>query len=64
MVYIDFAKLQIMAAADSDLSMDVVQAFVVYTETLLSRSPDPRRPKTSQMVDLTGVNFTWYRMRI
>jgi len=56
-VYIDFAKLQMMAAADSDLSMDVVQAFVVYTETLLSRSPDPRRPKTSQMVDLTGVNL-------
>ena len=58
-VYIDFAKLQMMAGmgGDQDLSMDVVQAFVVYTETLLSRSPDPRRPKTSQMVDLTGVNL-------
>lgn len=55
-VYIDFAKLQMMATGQ-DLSMDVVQAFVVYTETLLSRSPDPRRPKTSQMVDLTGVNL-------
>eukprot|EP00574_Skeletonema_japonicum_P006674 CAMPEP_0201714288 /NCGR_PEP_ID=MMETSP0593-20130828/838_1 /ASSEMBLY_ACC=CAM_ASM_000672 /TAXON_ID=267983 /ORGANISM="Skeletonema japonicum, Strain CCMP2506" /LENGTH=427 /DNA_ID=CAMNT_0048203555 /DNA_START=23 /DNA_END=1306 /DNA_ORIENTATION=+ len=55
-VYIDFAKLQMMATGQ-DLSMDVVQAFVVYTEALLSRSPDPRRPKTSQMVDLTGVNL-------
>eukprot|EP00984_Skeletonema_dohrnii_P031445 scaffold23959_cov114-Skeletonema_dohrnii-CCMP3373.AAC.2 len=55
-VYIDFAKLQMMATGQ-DLSLDVVQAFVVYTETLLSRSPDPRRPKTSQFVDLTGVNL-------
>lgn len=60
-VYIDFAKLQMMAVEESSnsesLSMDVVQAFVVYTETLLARSPDPRRPKTSQFVDLTGVNL-------
>lgn len=53
-VYIDFAKLQMMAVENS---LDVVQAFVVYTETLLSRSPDPRSPKTSQFVDLTGVNL-------
>lgn len=58
-VYIDFAKLQTMGAESSDntLSMDVVQAFVVYTETLLSKSVDPRRPKTSQFVDLTGVSI-------
>ncbi|KAL7526706.1 hypothetical protein ACHAXR_001609, partial [Thalassiosira sp. AJA248-18] len=56
-VYIDFAKLQAMGAESESLSVDVVQAFVVYTETLLSKSPDPRRPKTSQFVDLTGVSI-------
>lgn len=56
-VYIDFAKLQAMGVESDSLSIDVVKAFVVYTETLLSKSSDPRRPKTSQFVDLTGVSF-------
>lgn len=56
-VYIDFAKLQAMGVESDSLSIDVVKAFVVYTETLLSKSWDPRRPKTSQFVDLTGVSF-------
>lgn len=56
-VYIDFAKLQSMGAESETLSKDVVHAFVVYTETLLSKSPDPRSPKTSQFVDLTGVSL-------
>lgn len=56
-VYIDFAKLQSMGAESDSLSTDVVQAFVVYTETLLSKATDPRRPKTSQFVDLTGVSI-------
>ena len=56
-VYIDLAKLQMMMTGGIDLSTEVVQAFVVHTETLLNRSPDPRSPKTSQMVDLTGVNL-------
>lgn len=58
-VYIDFAKLQSLRAVDDSesLSLDVVKAFVVYTETLLARAPDPRRPKTCQFVDLTGVRY-------
>jgi len=56
-VYIDFAKLQAMGVESDSLSIDVVKAFVVYTETLLSKSSDPRGPKTSQFVDLTGVSF-------
>ncbi|KAL7529209.1 hypothetical protein ACHAWF_002879 [Thalassiosira exigua] len=56
-VYIDFAKLQEMGAESETLGDDVVKAFVVYTETLLSRSPDPRSPKTSQFVDLSGVRL-------
>ena len=57
MVYIDFAKLQKLGAESDSLSDDVVKAFVVYTETLLSKSPDPRSPKSSQFVDLTGVSI-------
>lgn len=71
-VYIDFAKLQSMGAATSSttttstttensindtLSSDVIKAFVIYTETLLSKAPDPRSPKTCQFVDLTGVTI-------
>ncbi|KAL3815372.1 hypothetical protein ACHAXA_000759 [Cyclostephanos tholiformis] len=57
-VYIDFRTLQKLGADQSDtLSDDVVRAFVVYTETLLSKSPDPRSPKSSQFVDLTGVSI-------
>jgi len=61
-VYIDFAKLQSMGTADDEWSEslraeDVVRAFVVYTETLLSRCSDPRSPRTSQFVDLTGVSL-------
>jgi hypothetical protein len=56
-VYIDYAKLQKLGAESDSISDDVVKAFVVYTETLLSRAPDPRKPKTSQFVDLSGVSL-------
>mmetsp|Transcript_5394 Transcript_5394/g.11826 ORF Transcript_5394/g.11826 Transcript_5394/m.11826 type:complete len:392 (-) Transcript_5394:129-1304(-) len=58
-VYIDFAKLQSLRLMDESesLSMEVVKAFVLYTETLLAKAPDPRRPKTCQFVDLTGVSI-------
>ena len=36
---------------------DVIQAFVIYTETLLNKAPDPRCPKLCQFVDLSGVNI-------
>ncbi|KAL7483487.1 hypothetical protein ACHAW6_009135 [Cyclotella cf. meneghiniana] len=60
-VYIDFAKLQSLRSVDMEendvLTDDVIKAFVVYTETLLARASDPRRPKTCQFVDLTGVSL-------
>lgn len=62
-VYVNYAKLQGLARVGSGASrssptaMDVVKAFVVYTEVLLSRSSDPRRPKTCQFIDLTGVSM-------
>lgn len=60
-VYIDFAKLQSLRSVDIEeneaLTDDVIKAFVIYTETLLSKSVDPRRPKSCQFVDLTGVSL-------
>jgi hypothetical protein len=60
-VYIDFAKLQSLRSVDIEendaLADDVIKAFVIYTETLLAKSADPRRPKSCQFVDLTGVSL-------
>ena len=60
-VYIDFAKLQSLRSVDIEeneaLTDDVIKAFVMYTETLLAKSLDPRRPKSCQFVDLTGVSL-------
>ena len=46
-----------MGAESESIQTDVVKAFVVYTETLLSKQPGPRSPKTSQFVDLSGVSI-------
>ena len=60
-VYIDFAKLQSLRSVDIEesdsLTDDVIKAFVIYTETLLAKSVDPRRPKSCQFVDLTGISL-------
>jgi len=55
-VYVNFSALQKLEA-DHD-PQDVVDAFIVYTELLLSRSADPRAPKASQFIDLTGVSIS------
>ena len=55
-VYVNFKALQALEA-DHD-PQDVVDAFVVYTETLLARSEDPRKPKASQFIDLSGVSIS------
>mmetsp|Transcript_4374 Transcript_4374/g.8521 ORF Transcript_4374/g.8521 Transcript_4374/m.8521 type:complete len:374 (+) Transcript_4374:231-1352(+) len=55
-VYVNFKALQALEA-DHD-PQDVVDAFIVYTETLLSRSEDPRKPKAAQFIDLSGVSIS------
>lgn len=52
-VYVNFAKLLELEQSPES----VVQAFVIYTETLLKRTDDPRHPKASQFIDLTGVSI-------
>jgi len=55
-VCVNFGKIQ--ALESSFLHEDVVSAFVVYTELLLSRASNPRSPKTCQFIDLSGTKVT------
>jgi hypothetical protein len=59
-VYVNFGKL-----LELELSADeVVNAFLIYTETLLKRTEDPRHPKASQFIDLTGVSIKSMRTEV
>ena len=55
-VYVNFNKLQSLGSNHS--SNDVVDAFLIFTETLLSKSADPRNPKASQFIDLSKASIT------
>ena len=54
-VYVNFSKLQSVETVSPD---DVCKAFVIFTEMMLGRSKDPRNPKTSQFIDLSGVTIS------
>lgn len=55
-VYVNFRKIQELES--SCLQEDVVSAFIVYTELLLSRASNPRIPKACQFIDLSGTKIT------
>lgn len=55
-VYVNYGKLQQLEEKVSP--NEVVKAFVIFTEMMLQRAPDPRSPKTCQFIDLTGVSIT------
>ncbi|KAL3809287.1 hypothetical protein ACHAXA_001664, partial [Cyclostephanos tholiformis] len=60
-LYIPFKTLQ-QSGVDTDISYDTlsdntIRAFVVYTEMLLSKSPDPGSLKMSHFVDLTNISL-------
>mmetsp|Transcript_20900 Transcript_20900/g.27483 ORF Transcript_20900/g.27483 Transcript_20900/m.27483 type:complete len:374 (+) Transcript_20900:110-1231(+) len=55
-VYVNYAKLQTLEADHSP--DDVVKAFVIFTEIMLATARDPRHPKASQLIDLSGVSIT------
>ncbi len=52
-VYVDYSKLQSLEEGVS--AKDVVDAFILFTEILLSRSSDPRNPRTCQFIDLSDA---------
>lgn len=57
-VYVDFGKLQTLESSKQCTAEDVVDAFVIFTEKLLERAPDPRTPKTCQFIDLTNSRIS------
>ena len=57
-VYINYGKLQQMEKAGEITADDIVEAFIIFTERLLAESVDPRKPKTCQFIDLSGVSIT------
>jgi len=54
-VYINFQKLQNIPNLQAS---DVSKAFVIFTEAILKQCKDPRRPKSYQLIDLTGVTIS------
>lgn len=54
-VYVNFSKLQSVESISPD---DVCKAFIIFTEMMMARAKDPRSPKTSQFIDLSGVTIT------
>lgn len=61
-VFVDYGallKLQNDGVIDLD---DVVRAFVITTERVLGKCPDPRHPSASQLIDLSGcTSITSFR---
>lgn len=57
-VYINYGKLQQMEKAGEITADDVVEAFIIFTERMLSESTDPRHPQTCQFIDLSGVSIS------
>lgn len=54
-VYVNFGKL---TALDGCTPQNVVDAFVVVTETLLAKAVSPRHPKTCQFIDMTNAKIS------
>jgi len=54
-VYVDFGRIMALRGGLASTD-DVVNAFVIYNELLLSRSLEPCAPKVSQLIDLSESN--------
>jgi hypothetical protein len=55
-VYVNYSKLQ--SLENEQKPEDVVRAFIISTEIILGRCSDPRAPKSTQLIDLTGVGIS------
>ena len=54
-VYVNFAKLTTLNGCTPQ---NVVDAFVIVTETLLAKAICPRHPKTCQFIDMTDIKIS------
>jgi len=57
-IYVDYGLLQSMEKEGIITADDVVDAFILFTERMMRRTPDPRRPTTTQFIDLSSVSIT------
>jgi CRAL/TRIO domain len=57
-VYVNYGSLQQLQASGAITTDDVVAAFVIFTERMLSKAIDPRHPQTCQFIDLSGVSIS------
>ena len=57
-VYVNYGTLMRMLYANEITADDIVLAFVLFTERMLSRSKDPRNAKTCQFIDLSNVTYS------
>jgi CRAL/TRIO domain len=56
-VYVNYGLLQQLQSAGHITTPDIVSAFVIFTERMLSKSIDPKKPQTCQFIDLSGVSM-------
>jgi hypothetical protein len=56
-VYVNYGALMKMLSASEITSEDIVLAFVLFTERMLSRASNPRTTQTSQFIDLKDVSY-------
>jgi CRAL/TRIO domain len=56
-VYVNYGLLQQLQSAGHVTTNDIVAAFVIFTERMLSKSLDPKQPRTCQFIDLSGVSI-------
>jgi hypothetical protein len=63
-VYVNYAKLLELQTSGEVTGDDVVAAFVIFTERMLARNSDPKAPKTTQFIDLSGVSLSVSGFRV
>ena len=56
-VYVNYGLLQQLQSGGHITTPDIVSAFVIFTERMLSKSTDPKKPQTCQFIDLSGVSM-------
>lgn len=63
-VYVNYGKLVALQSSGKVSADDVVNAFVIFTELMLQKSPDPRKAKLCQFIDLSDVSVMTSGLRV
>lgn len=63
-VYVNYGSLIQLESAGSITSNDILNAFIMVTELMLAIGDDPRHPKVTQLIDVSGTTYTNFRTDI